>query len=256
MSTETAERSGPRTLQEAKQWMHDKLAKRVHPLGLTDPAVTAALIDQLKGLDGDSWAEVWGGAGARHSEEALAAERAGLIDEARRPVYPGLRLLLPRSVSLPEPSAQARVLPAGTRGIPERRSTDAPADPAGQRAFRRPRRRRHGGGVLFAPAGRRSASQGRRHVGRRRRLEGGDDRAFERSPRARASDGCDGQRRHRRVPRRRSARRRSTVHAGARLGCLPIGPRRCPAGDSRTVVRRVTGPPSSRICIRSAWLRL
>jgi hypothetical protein len=61
MSTEGAERSGPRTLQEAKQWMHDKLAKRVHPLGLTDPPVTAALIDQLKGLDGDSWAEVWGG---------------------------------------------------------------------------------------------------------------------------------------------------------------------------------------------------
>jgi len=84
MSTEGAERSGPRTLQEAKQWMHDKLAKRVHPLGLTDPPVTAALIDQLKGLDGDSWAEVWGGAGARHSEEALAAERAGLVDEARR----------------------------------------------------------------------------------------------------------------------------------------------------------------------------
>jgi esterase FrsA len=81
---DTAERSGPRTLQEAKQWMRDKLEKRVHPFGLTDPGVTTALIDELKGLDGDSWAEVWGGAGARHCEKAVAAERAGLIDEARR----------------------------------------------------------------------------------------------------------------------------------------------------------------------------
>ena len=78
MSTETAERSGPRTLQEARQWMHDKLAKRVHPLGLTDPAVTAALIDQLKGLDGDSWAEALGRSGR-------AAQRGGARGGAGRP---------------------------------------------------------------------------------------------------------------------------------------------------------------------------
>jgi pimeloyl-ACP methyl ester carboxylesterase len=64
--------------------MHDKLAKRVHPLGLTDPAVTAPLIDQLKGLDGDSWTEVWGGAGARSSKQAAEAERGEDPDEARR----------------------------------------------------------------------------------------------------------------------------------------------------------------------------
>ena len=84
MSSETVNRSRPRTLEEAKAWMHDKLAKRVHPLGLTDPRVTAELIDQLKGLDGDNWAKVWGGAGAGHAEQAAAAERAGNLDEAQR----------------------------------------------------------------------------------------------------------------------------------------------------------------------------
>lgn len=84
MSTDAAERAGPRTLDDAKRWMHDKLAKRVHPLGLTDPTVTAALIDQLQGLDGDSWAGVWGAAGANHSGQGVAAERAGRFDDARR----------------------------------------------------------------------------------------------------------------------------------------------------------------------------
>jgi pimeloyl-ACP methyl ester carboxylesterase len=84
VTVDTAQRARPRTLEEAKAWMHDKLAKRVHPLGLTDPRVTAALIDQLAGLDGHSWAKVWGGAGVAHAEQATAAERAGNLDEARR----------------------------------------------------------------------------------------------------------------------------------------------------------------------------
>jgi esterase FrsA len=84
LTSETVDRSRPRTLEEAKAWMHDKLAKRVHPLGLTDPRVTAELIDQLRGLDGGSWAKVWGRAGAGHAEQAAAAERAGNLDEARR----------------------------------------------------------------------------------------------------------------------------------------------------------------------------
>jgi esterase FrsA len=84
LTSETVDRSRPRTLEEAKAWMHDKLAKRVHPLGLTDPRVTAELIDQLRGLDGGNWAKVWGRAGAGHAEQAAAAERAGNLDEARR----------------------------------------------------------------------------------------------------------------------------------------------------------------------------
>jgi pimeloyl-ACP methyl ester carboxylesterase len=74
LSTQITERSGPRTLEDAKRWMHDKLAKRVHPLGLTDPALTAPLIDQLKGLDGDRWTAVWGSAGAQSSKQAAEVE--------------------------------------------------------------------------------------------------------------------------------------------------------------------------------------
>jgi esterase FrsA len=83
----TGERSGPRSLDDAKRWMHDKLAKRVHPLGLTDPAVTAPLIDRLAGLDAENWAAVWHAAGEDSSRQAQAAERRGDADEARRLFY-------------------------------------------------------------------------------------------------------------------------------------------------------------------------
>jgi len=64
--------------------MHEKLAKRVHPLGLTDPKVVAPLIDALQGLDGENWARVWGGAGEESFAAARAAESRGALDEARR----------------------------------------------------------------------------------------------------------------------------------------------------------------------------
>lgn len=51
---------------EAKQWMHEKLAARAHPLSLLDPQEAAPLIPHsLRGLDGDSWVDVWGKAGDR-----------------------------------------------------------------------------------------------------------------------------------------------------------------------------------------------
>jgi pimeloyl-ACP methyl ester carboxylesterase len=67
--------------------MHDKLAKRVHPLGLTDPAATAPLIDRLEGLDGERWAGLWGAAGDESSRRAGDAERRGDLAEARRLYY-------------------------------------------------------------------------------------------------------------------------------------------------------------------------
>ncbi|WP_431286455.1 alpha/beta hydrolase family protein [Roseateles chitinivorans] len=58
----------PKTLAEAKQWMKDKLAAKVHPMNLIDPVEGLRLIDQLEGLDAEAWAAVWGRAGdeARH----------------------------------------------------------------------------------------------------------------------------------------------------------------------------------------------
>jgi esterase FrsA len=76
MQTET-ERTAPRTLEDARAWMRDKLARRVHPLGLTDPAATEKVIAGLRGLDGENWAAAWGAAGRQFAEQAAAMERGG-----------------------------------------------------------------------------------------------------------------------------------------------------------------------------------
>jgi pimeloyl-ACP methyl ester carboxylesterase len=78
----TSERSGPRSLDEARAWMRDKLAKRVHPLGLTDPAETEKVIAGLRGLDGENWAAAWGEAGRRFAQRAADAERGGNLADA------------------------------------------------------------------------------------------------------------------------------------------------------------------------------
>lgn len=81
--TEQVQAAGrPRTLGEAKQWMQDKLRARVHPLSALDPVEAAPLIEQLKGLDGDSWVDIWGAAGDRTATAARAAEARGDAEAA------------------------------------------------------------------------------------------------------------------------------------------------------------------------------
>lgn len=63
----------PKTLAEAKQWMLGKLAARVHPMNLVSKEDGERLIDSLQGLDGASWAAVWGKAG---DETRALADRA------------------------------------------------------------------------------------------------------------------------------------------------------------------------------------
>lgn len=67
----------PKTLAEAKLWMKARLATRTHPMNNIDPVEGARLIDELQGLDGESWASVWGGAADRVMAEAQRAERSG-----------------------------------------------------------------------------------------------------------------------------------------------------------------------------------
>lgn len=82
-----AERAGPRSLDEVKDWMHRTLERRVHPLGLTDPEATRAVIDGLTGLNGDSWAAAWMARGDLYRAEAEAAEARGDTDAAREAWY-------------------------------------------------------------------------------------------------------------------------------------------------------------------------
>lgn len=72
----------PKTLAEAKQWMHARLTARVHPMNNIEAAEGARLIDTLEGLDGDSWARVWGGAADEVRDAAVRAEREGRKQEA------------------------------------------------------------------------------------------------------------------------------------------------------------------------------
>jgi len=73
----------PKTLEEAKAWMRDRLRARAHPMGLVEVEEGLALIERLEGLDGESWARVWGAAAKAHQTRALAAESESRHTEAR-----------------------------------------------------------------------------------------------------------------------------------------------------------------------------
>ena len=72
----------PKTLAEAKQWMQARLAARTHPMNNIEAAEGSRLIETLEGLDGDSWARVWGDAGDAARDAARRAEREGRNQEA------------------------------------------------------------------------------------------------------------------------------------------------------------------------------
>lgn len=77
------EMSGPRSLENAKAWLLQKLTARVHPLALTDVAATQEVIENLEGLDGATWAAAWTSKGDIYTTRAEAAERAGDAAGAR-----------------------------------------------------------------------------------------------------------------------------------------------------------------------------
>ena len=85
--TTKAQIDQPRTLDNAKAWLHAKLKARVHPMALTDPAETAQAIDALRGLDGANWAAVWSARGDAHAARATRAEAEGDSATARDAWY-------------------------------------------------------------------------------------------------------------------------------------------------------------------------
>jgi esterase FrsA len=83
----SSELAGPRSLDDAKAWMRARLAKRIHPLGLTDPDATLHTIDALEGLDGARWARAWTATGDTYYARATRSEDAGDRAAARDAYY-------------------------------------------------------------------------------------------------------------------------------------------------------------------------
>ncbi|WP_245578863.1 alpha/beta hydrolase family protein [Cucumibacter marinus] len=81
------ELQGPRSLEDAKKWMLDRLQRRVHPLGLTDVECTRAVINELEGLDGETWARAWSKEGERFFALATDLEARGETGKARDNYY-------------------------------------------------------------------------------------------------------------------------------------------------------------------------
>lgn len=67
----------PKTLEESKQWMNQRLASRFHPMNALDLDDGPAFIDGVPGLDGAAWGGYWYDLGDRVRSEAAQAEQAG-----------------------------------------------------------------------------------------------------------------------------------------------------------------------------------
>ena len=87
MAAPEGELGRPRTLAEAKEWLRERLAKRIHPMGLTEPQTTQDVIASLKGLDGENWARAWVAAGSRFFDAGEAMSRSGEKSAARDAYY-------------------------------------------------------------------------------------------------------------------------------------------------------------------------
>lgn len=77
MSTESNISGRPKTLEEAKAWMQQRLLSRTHPMNALPPDRGRAWIAGLPGLDGETWGRYWGALGDVLSDRATHAEREG-----------------------------------------------------------------------------------------------------------------------------------------------------------------------------------
>ena len=71
---EAAMSGRPKTLEEAKEFLRERLATRRSPMNEVDEAEAARAIDRLEGLDGERWASVWGAVGQKFERAAREAE--------------------------------------------------------------------------------------------------------------------------------------------------------------------------------------
>jgi esterase FrsA len=72
-----------RTLADGRDWLLQRLERRIHPLDGIDADHARAVIGHLAGLDPESWTDAWGGLAAQCVAEAEAAERVDDLEAAR-----------------------------------------------------------------------------------------------------------------------------------------------------------------------------
>lgn len=67
----------PKTLNEAKAWMLERLTSRTHPMNALPPDEGARWIADVPGLDGAAWGRYWGELGDALMQQARDADQAG-----------------------------------------------------------------------------------------------------------------------------------------------------------------------------------
>jgi esterase FrsA len=78
----TAVSGRPKTLSEAKAWMHARLVSRTHPMNALPLDDGPRWIDGVPGLDGAAWGTYWGRIGDEWAATAVTAEKAGDLARA------------------------------------------------------------------------------------------------------------------------------------------------------------------------------
>src|SRR5262245_35000571 len=118
-----------RSLENAKAWMRDRLGKRIHPLGLTEPTATLQTIEALEGLDGENWAAAWMATGDRFLKRGTESEAAGDLKAAQDAYYQAYGFyFLGRSLS--QPSRQGSELSPRAKRLRKVRRAGGAADRA------------------------------------------------------------------------------------------------------------------------------
>lgn len=73
----------PKTLEESKLWMKQRLASRFHPMNSLDPIEGPSFIDGVPGLDGPAWGGYWGALGDAARADAQLCEDRGERERAQ-----------------------------------------------------------------------------------------------------------------------------------------------------------------------------
>ncbi|MCT7657995.1 alpha/beta hydrolase family protein [Mycobacterium deserti] len=82
-ATETSTGPESQTLEGAKDWLRRHLQMRRYPMNFEDEQAAAQTIEDLAGIDPDSWSQAWLATASRFAARAEAAEAGGDLKGAR-----------------------------------------------------------------------------------------------------------------------------------------------------------------------------